>query len=182
MRDSHGPLPGQTITDPYCPPDAVHPASVPLVAHLPNLRQYIASRVPDRHDAEDLLQDTLVRSLRVQEQAHILNPLAYGLSIARNLVTDYWRGRKTFVSTDEVQEAETTALDEAHIMTQKVEYLQVVLEQLPPLRREVFVMRRIQGKSRDEIATALGLSAEAVKKHITRAMISIAAAMEEKGY
>lgn len=182
MRESHGPLPGPATADSVCSPDAGGHGSLPLAEHLPNLRQYIASRVPDRHDAEDLLQDTLLRSLRVSEHARILNPLAYGLSIARNLVSDYWRGRKTFVSTDEVQEAETTALDEVHIMAQKVEYLQSVLEQLPPLRREVFVMRRIQGKSRDEIATALGISAEAVKKHITRAMISIAAAMEEKGY
>ncbi|WP_430460319.1 RNA polymerase sigma factor [Thalassolituus sp. LLYu03] len=154
-----------------------------LVSYLPNLRKYIASRVSDRHDAEDLVQDTLVRSLKVTAHGRISNPLAYSLSVARSVLTDYWRNRPPQADgSDLVAEPVTESLDEAHIMAQKVEYLQTVLEQLPPLRREVFVMRRVQGKSRDEIATALGLSTEAVKKHITRAMISIAAAMEEQGY
>lgn len=158
-----------------------------LVSHLPNLRKYIASRVSDRHDAEDLLQDTLLRSLRVDGQARILNPLAYSIRVARTVLSDYWRSRPQPQSTDAngagvVADPLSESLDEAHIMAQKVEYLQTVLQQLPPMRREVFVMRRVQGKSREEIADALGISTEAVKKHITRAMVSIAAAMEEKGY
>lgn len=155
-----------------------------LVSHLPNLRKYIASRVSDRHDAEDLLQDTLVRSLRVEEQARILNPLAYSLRVARNVLSDYWRSRPQPLTADADVTADplSESLDEAHIMAQKIEYLQTVLQQLPPMRREVFVMRRVQGKSREEIADELGISTEAVKKHITRAMVSIAAAMEEKGY
>lgn len=155
-----------------------------LVSHLPNLRKYIASRVSDRHDVDDLLQDTLLRSLRVDGQARILNPLAYSIRVARTVLSDYWRSRPQSLSADAEATADplSESLDEAHIMAQKVEYLQTVLQQLPPMRREVFVMRRVQGKSREEIADALGISTEAVKKHITRAMVSIAAAMEEKGY
>lgn len=42
--------------------------------------------------------------------------------------------------------------------------------QMSPLRRDVFIRRRLHGESRQLIAKNLGVSEEAVKKHISRAM------------
>ena len=43
----------------------------------------------------------------------------------------------------------------------------------------VFRRRRLEGQSREEIAQALGLQPEAVKKHISRAMAQLARALDE---
>ncbi len=152
--------------------------------HVPNIRSYIASRVRNRHDAEDLLQDTLLKSLRVSAVTPIENPLAYSLTVARTLVVDYWRRnqRSEITGLEQPPEGETPTLDEVHIQQQKAEYLQQILQQLPPLRRQVFMMRRVQGMSREEIAAQLDMNTEAVKKHISRAMLTIARAMEKGGY
>ena len=44
---------------------------------------------------------------------------------------------------------------------------------MPVQRRRVFEMRRIEGQSRQAIASSLNISAEAVTKHISRAMADI---------
>lgn len=157
--------------------------SHPLTEHLPNLRNYIASRVRNRQDVDDLLQDTLLRSLAATAARPVDNPLAYSLTVARSVVFDYWnRNRLPAVNLDEVPEESTGPLDEVQIRNQKIELLQRIIEQLPPLRRQVFILRKLHGHSREAIARELNLNPEAVKKHITRATLSIAAEMEKHGY
>ncbi|ALQ10606.1 RNA polymerase subunit sigma-70 (plasmid) [Pseudoalteromonas sp. Bsw20308] len=65
------------------------------------------------------------------------------------------------------------------ITEQKLELVKSALEELPPLRRKVFKLRRIDGLSREEISLQLNMSQESVKKHITRAMIQITLHIEK---
>mgnify|MGYP006168079189 FL=1 len=44
---------------------------------------------------------------------------------------------------------------------------------MPALRRQVFVLYRVEGKSRSHIATLLQISEEAVSKHVSRALADI---------
>ncbi|MFP5304155.1 sigma-70 family RNA polymerase sigma factor, partial [Cobetia sp. SIMBA_158] len=53
------------------------------------------------------------------------------------------------------------------------------LDELPPLRRKVFELRRLEGLSREEICLKLDMSQESVKKHITRAMTQITLHIEK---
>lgn len=48
------------------------------------------------------------------------------------------------------------------------EYIQRTLDSLPPKTREVFLLCRQEHKSHEEIATLLGISRIAVKKHMHR--------------
>jgi RNA polymerase sigma-70 factor (ECF subfamily) len=73
-------------------------------------------------------------------------------------------------------------MEDEHIDRQKLELLSKVVAAMPELRRQVFILRRVEGLSRDQIACQLGLADEAVKKHITRAMMDIAKAMAGAGY
>ncbi len=153
-----------------------------LTGHLPNIRNYIASRVYNHQDVDDLLHDTLVRALTAVAKKPVDNLLAYSLTVARSVVFDYWnRNRQQPSGSDSVPEMASIPLDDVHIQAQKLEQLEKILQQMPPLRRQVFIMRRLQGKSRETIAQELNMNIEAVKKHITRATLSIAEAMEKSG-
>jgi RNA polymerase sigma-70 factor (ECF subfamily) len=44
---------------------------------------------------------------------------------------------------------------------------------MPPLRRQVFVLLRMEGKSRSDIAALLQISEDAVSKHVSRALADI---------
>jgi RNA polymerase sigma-70 factor (ECF subfamily) len=69
--------------------------------------------------------------------------------------------------------------DEVLQHRERVKMFERALQGLTPLQRRVFLMRRVDGRSRTEIAEALGLSVEAVKKHLVRAMAVLADVIDE---
>ena len=151
-----------------------------LTAEIPRIRGYIRSQVGNPSDVDDLVQDTLVRSLQTAGRDKVKNPLAYGLQVARSVVMDHWRRhQRQPENVDELPEQGGEALDQQQIQQQKLELLTRQVADMPELRRKVFLMRRMDGLSREAIAAELGLSEEAVKKHLTRAMMDIARTMEK---
>jgi RNA polymerase sigma-70 factor (ECF subfamily) len=53
---------------------------------------------------------------------------------------------------------------------QRLEMLQRALAELPPLCRDSFLLRKIEGLSHPQIAERLGISKALVEKHIVNAM------------
>ena len=56
---------------------------------------------------------------------------------------------------------------------QRLRALKYFLADMPELRRNVLLRRRMKGETRAQIAAALNLSEDAVKKHITRALADL---------
>ncbi|MEI8650293.1 sigma factor-like helix-turn-helix DNA-binding protein [Paraglaciecola sp. Hal342] len=79
-------------------------------------------------------------------------------------------------------QAHHTDIEFEYLNSEKVRIIAQLLEGMPPLRRKVFEMRRIEDKSREEIAQELDLSVEAVKKHINRAMVEVTLCAEKHGW
>jgi RNA polymerase sigma-70 factor (ECF subfamily) len=61
-----------------------------------------------------------------------------------------------------------------------VDLLSQALSAMPPLRRQVFVLLRMEGKSRSEIATLLQISEDAVSKHVSRALADIQRLLDQQ--
>jgi RNA polymerase sigma-70 factor (ECF subfamily) len=80
----------------------------------------------------------------------------------------------------EVTAPESNDPESKVITEQKLELVKQALDELPPLRRKVFELRRLEGLSREEISLKLDMSQESVKKHITRAMTQITLHVEKK--
>jgi RNA polymerase sigma factor (sigma-70 family) len=160
-----------------------------LASCIPQLRGFIAKQVRSHQEIDDILQDTLLRSMQTGDKACIRNPLAYAIQVARSVVQDHWRRllRQPLVSeNDDTVDADSRnaspTLDEQQIHRQQLELLLKVLGDMPELRRKVFLLRRLDGLSREEIAIRLDMNDEAVKKHISRAMVTIATTMASHGY
>jgi RNA polymerase sigma-70 factor (ECF subfamily) len=51
---------------------------------------------------------------------------------------------------------------------------------MQPLRREVFIRRRLHGQTHAEIAEALDLTPDAVEKHIVRGMRQLCEAIDQR--
>ena len=56
---------------------------------------------------------------------------------------------------------------------------ETALLRLSPVRRDIFIRRHMDGQSRQDIAAALGMNVESVKKHLVRAMAELAGVMDE---
>ena len=60
--------------------------------------------------------------------------------------------------------------DQEVLRFQLAEYVAIAIKELPPSLRSVFVMAHVQGKSRKEIALALGISEKRLDKRMTKAL------------
>jgi len=141
------------------------------------LHRFLMRRLRSRHNAQDLAQETYLRLLRMNDHELVRKPQAYLYRIAANLVYEFkLREHNDPVAFDsEVVEQAAAAPDgsvesdvsEALNLTHQ---LNAVLEQLPPLYRAVFLLRKRDGMSYAEIAHTLGISVHTVKKYLGRAV------------
>ena len=59
--------------------------------HEPALRAYLSKRFPSLPDHDDLVQETYVRVLRVEDPARLVHPKAFLFTTARNAALDLFR-------------------------------------------------------------------------------------------
>jgi len=141
------------------------------------LKRYIQRIAPNSSDAADIYQESILRVIEQARTQPLRNPLAYAVRIARNLL----------LNTFKTQPLSLEALDDLHSpitcpkpcpeertsQAQRAQLLHGFLATMPAQRREVLIRRRLQGESREQIAHAMSLSEEAVKKHMTRALADL---------
>lgn len=151
-----------------------------FIANQDALKNFFRRAVGEQADADDLFQKLLIKALKIECTAHIDNPLAYGYRMAHHLVVDHHREQnKSPESLEHEPQSEDLSLDSLLEHEQRLRLYQQVLTQMSALRRDVFIRRRLHGESRQHIAQNLGLSEEAVKKHISRAMDMLKDAISE---
>lgn len=145
---------------------------VDLTIHRSSLYQFILKRVRDPWISEDLVQETLARLLAYARGQTVLDTRALGFSIATNLVRDHFRAlsRGNVQPLTEDLVSDSPAQEQVSIHHQRVDAFSRALAAMPPLRREVFIRRRLRGESYSEIGATLGLSNAAVEKHVIRAL------------
>ncbi len=138
---------------------------------------YIARRVGDRHQAEDLTADVFCEALagiRKFEWRGV--PFVAWLSgIASRVLADYWRrsGREAGNPAPEPDVAVPAEIERSAMLFQLV-------DRLPEAQFRVIHMRFVEQKSIREIAHELGRSEGAVKQLQFRAIENLRAQMESR--
>ena len=146
------------------------------------LRNFIRRRVPDRSDAEDILQDVfyeLVVAYRLMKPIEQVG--AWLFRVARNRITDLFRKKKPESLQDQpasLTDGEKFSFEEllpspddgpaaAYFRSVLLEELDDALDELPDEQREVFIAHEIEGRSFKEIAaeTGVGVNTLISRKH-----------------
>jgi RNA polymerase sigma factor (sigma-70 family) len=131
------------------------------------------------HDADDVVQDALIRAyrgLRVTDRPMALRPWLY--MIVRNRALDALRSpQRTDCFDDEAGLAAVPATDPAQRFAERDEIRQLVAEigRLPERQRMALVMREFDGCSHVETARRLGTTVPATKSLIIRARSNLGA-------
>jgi RNA polymerase sigma factor (sigma-70 family) len=148
------------------------------------LKRFVGSRLRDRAEGEDIVQETYLRLYAYRRTRTVADVGAFCFAVARNLVQDHLRRLKRAPLMGEL-DMETPCpaprADEILIHRQRVAVLTHALGVMPPLRREVFLRRRLDEQPIARIAEDLELSAAAVEKHVTRALSNLRAALARRG-
>lgn len=125
------------------------------------LRNFIRSRVPDRRDAEDILQD--VFSKLVEANA-LLMPIEHVTGwlfrVARNRITDFFRKKipeDAGLTLEELLPSPDAGPDALFVRNVVLDELADALAGLPPEQRDVFIAHEIDGRSFKEISAATGI-------------------------
>ncbi|MFD1217170.1 RNA polymerase sigma factor [Microbulbifer celer] len=142
------------------------------------IRRYVQRHSPDPTEAADYYQECIAIVLEQSRRRAIENPVAYAIRTARNLISKHKRPEQ-LEEDDAVSPAPSP--EDCYHTGQRLAQIARVLEDMPPLRRQVFIRRRVYGESREQIAESMNISREAVKKHITRALVDIQLHLDKQG-
>lgn len=136
---------------------------------------FIMSMVKRKSVAEDLAQDIFVKLwARRRKLSAILSLDNYLFIMARNRTLDYFRkaSRKREcigISEDMLLTLASRDISE-HIDNKSViEAVREVVNNLPPKRRDIFMMSRFDGLTNDEIAVLMGVTRKTVENQLTLA-------------
>lgn len=142
---------------------------------------FLRSRTRSEEDAQDAAQESLVKLLRYRDTEPPENWKALLYRIATNVAHDQARhGQRRHASShvplDDVEfvlSSDVTPMDDRLIQHQELARIGVVIDCLPPRRREIYLLSRVEGMKNAEIACHCGISIKAVEKHMTLAMAAV---------
>jgi RNA polymerase sigma factor (sigma-70 family) len=135
------------------------------------LRRFIARRVPDPRDAEDLVQDVFCELV---EANRLLMPIEHVTGwlfrVARNRITDLFRKRRPEAFPDRAPDGEDEWLGLEDLLPSRdagpealyfrnalLDELELAFDELPEEQRAVFVAHELEGRSFKEMAAATGV-------------------------
>lgn len=155
----------------------MNPTVEPLRDLRAQLRRFVGKRVSDRHEAEDIVQDVLVRAQESLHQIESRERIAAWLSrIAANRIIDYYRARRL---TEELPEDLAAAAPEDDPVVALAACLPTLAERLPAAYRDALRLSELDGMPQREVARRLGLSLSGAKSRVQRGRAMLRQVVEQ---
>jgi RNA polymerase sigma-70 factor (ECF subfamily) len=135
--------------------------------HLGDVFRYALVLTRDRDEADDVVAETFARAFRAWRNGAEPDgaPLAWLLTVARNIAMDGWRRARRVLS----RPAESTAPSDTARL-EAVLWLESVSAILPARQREVIALRYHRELTDADIGAVMGLSESGVRSLVARAI------------
>jgi len=137
------------------------------------LMEYLQHNWRNRSDVHDFRQEIYIRVYQSALKAVPERPKQFLFTIARNLLINRVRHEQIIpieavadLEGLEIAADEPTA-DHALLARDELRHLQSALDRLSPRCKQAIVLGRIEGLSRSEIATRMGVAESAVSKYLS---------------
>jgi RNA polymerase sigma factor (sigma-70 family) len=167
-------------------PDAASQNPVHLVEEFllrrDKLGRFLAARMGNSADGEDVLQEMFVRLSRAEISDEVNDPAAYLFRMAMNVSRDHRRERArararegVWADTQYRMQAGSAVFDaplaDAEVAgRQMLAQVREALTELSPQCQRVFRMHKFEGLPHRDVAAALGISRRTVEKHMHTAL------------
>jgi RNA polymerase sigma factor (sigma-70 family) len=143
---------------------------VPRLA--PRLQRYATRRLGDRHEAEELVQEALLRAFDHRAELRTEDDVAaWTTCVTGRLVIDRLRVRGRSTSMADVPEGIRVGRDTADVVVARDEARLALdaLDAMPPRQAAVLWAREVEGLAYDEIGARFGMTEPAVRSVLMRA-------------
>lgn len=145
------------------------------IRYKDRLWNYIFAFLKAVDESDDLIQEIFIQ---LWELRHSTNPelsfSAFMYTIAKNKVFNYFRDKDMDLQYKKAlimsRPIEMNSIDADIIYLEYKKILVSAIEQLPPQRKRIFNMSRIEHKTHKEIALQLGFSVSTVQEHISASL------------
>lgn len=144
------------------------------------LASWLAKRVRNNDDANDLAQEAFLRMHKFQQSQELDNARAFLFRTANNLAIDEMRRSKVhdkYLSfemlpehSDEQDDKFAPSAERTVSAEQELAKIYEVVDQMPLKVRHAFLLHRGKDLSYSEIATEMGVSTSMVEKYIIEAL------------
>ena len=148
-----------------------------IQSYYGELTAFVLGKIHSRTSAADIVQETFLRFLSSKDKKSVQNPRAYLYRIAANLVIDESRKHAVhgeYIVQDKILKniKDSTVHGEQVLEDrQRLRFMAMAIEELPPRCRQVFRMRKVELMTVEDIMNNLGISRNMVEKHLRRALI-----------
>lgn len=143
------------------------------VLHLrPRLHRYAVRRLGDTHEAEELVQEALLRAYTHRDQLGTADDLAAWTTVVTGrLVIDRLRVRGRFTPVSDVPEGPRVGRDTADVVVGRDEARLALdsLDAMPSRQAALLWAREVEGHSYEELCQRFGMTEPAVRSVLTRA-------------
>lgn len=134
----------------------------------------ILNMVKDKEVASELLQDVFIKVWEKREVIDADNSFrSYMFTIARNMVYNYLKKSSLEMQMTAYMAATKSEFYthvEENVLHKEIEdSLNTAIDMLPPQRKKIFILCKIEGKSYEEVSKLLGISMATVNDHIVKA-------------
>ncbi len=152
-----------------------------VLPYLPAAYGLARSLTRNPTDAEDVVQEACLRAFHAIDRTNVANPRAWLLTIVHNTANTWLRKNRpaAIVAVDNLEAAEEMQTcsfksdnetpEAAVIAKTDAVYLEAAMRKLPPLFREVLVLREMEDLSYREIAQVTGVPVGTVMSRLARA-------------
>jgi len=127
--------------------------------HRDELLAYASSRLGDKDDAKDLVQNTFLRLLTTDKMLTEQSLPALAFTICRNLVNDYYRRRAYRQEYEHYLQGNSEgklSIESAFYATEIIERMESGLTHIPEKCRDVYRMHILEGMRVSEISEHTG--------------------------
>lgn len=152
-----------------------------LLNIIPDMRAFAKFLTRNSTDADDLVQDAVLRALRSYRQFDLgTNMKAWAFTILRNTRLNALRKRRFEGGDDGDMELRPTPPNQLHCV--ELSEVLVVLAMLKPVQREVLTLVRASGLTYEEAAQVMRCKLGTVKSRLNRADAALRAALGRDCY
>ncbi|MBC8107955.1 MAG: sigma-70 family RNA polymerase sigma factor [Anaerolineae bacterium] len=139
------------------------------------LRRFVRKRVNDSHEADDIVQDVLLRAIANADSTPPDERLAaWMFRSARNLIIDRFRSRAvrdaaSIETIDPIQDDDDDVDEQAGVVAELAACLRCMVDRLDAPYRKALKLADLNGRTQQQVANKMDISLSGAKSRVQRA-------------